>query len=282
MVEQRARPHSAPEHAQALRQVARHRPHALCVGATARRVEEVSLENVLVAACKRLLLLCLHGSQVHVGIKFADFLHHAALESLIPGHLVEWVHFISADGHDGGLTIDLANSVAESIELSNVFTFEAREVRLLESRSVATAVFGDDDVCVLAAEEHLHLLENLFQGEASCGQLTEDVVDISAPEEAALRAALLSLEVSADSDEVVVLKTCNGKVRPCANLPVILPQSSVCSKHIDCCSTSSASSIWSLSSMLRVTFPAAAKCLICSCKVQASIFNLLIIYFTNG
>jgi len=207
VVEQRARPHSASEHAQALRQVARHRPHALSVGATACRVEEVSLENVLVAACKRLLLLCLHGSQVHVGIKFADFLHHAALESLIPGHLVEWVHFISADGHDGGLTIDLANSVAESIELSNVFTFEACEVRLLESRSVATAVFGDDDVCVLAAEEHLHLLENLFQGEASCGQLTEDVVDISAPEEAALRAALLSLEVSADSDEVVVLKT---------------------------------------------------------------------------
>jgi hypothetical protein len=43
-------------------------------------------------------------------------------------------------------------------------------------------------------------------------QRTENVVNISAPVEAALRGALLSLKVSANSDEVVVLKTCNGKI----------------------------------------------------------------------
>jgi len=60
---------------------------------------------------------------------------------------------------------------------------------------------------VLAAEEHLNLLEDRSKSEARGGHLTENVINISAPEEAAIRAALLSLKVCTNSDEVVILET---------------------------------------------------------------------------
>lgn len=51
------------------------------------------------------------------------------------------------------------------------------------------------------------MLENLGKVSSGSGQFTENVVGVSAPVEAALRASFLSLEVRANGDEVVRLNT---------------------------------------------------------------------------
>lgn len=67
----------------------------------------------------------------------------------------------------------------------------------------------NDDVSMLAVEHELKLLEDRLGMDASRRQLTECVIVVSAPKEAALRETSMSVVVSADSDVVIAFKTCN-------------------------------------------------------------------------
>lgn len=71
----------------------------------------------------------------------------------------------------------------------------------------------NDDVGVLTVEHALELFVNGLEVDFRGGQFTEGVVLVGAPEETALGEASLSVTVSADSDVVITLKTCNRLVK---------------------------------------------------------------------
>lgn len=73
-------------------------------------------------------------------------------------------------------------------------------------------MFINDYVGVLALENELQLLENGLCVETCSRQLTEDVVVVGAPEEAALWEASMAEIVAANSDVVVAVQTCNRNV----------------------------------------------------------------------
>jgi hypothetical protein len=70
----------------------------------------------------------------------------------------------------------------------------------------------NDDVGVLALEHELKLLEDGLCVETCSRQLTEGVVVIGAPEEAALWESSMPEKVAANSDVVVGVETCNRNV----------------------------------------------------------------------
>ena len=96
-------------------------------------------------------------------------------------------------------------------------------------------MFINDYVGVLTLEHVLQLFEDGLCVKTRSRQLTEDVVVVGAPEEAALWEASMAEIVAANSDVVVAVQTCNRNVSKCNSeetcsrerecLPLILPQS---------------------------------------------------------
>ena len=68
----------------------------------------------------------------------------------------------------------------------------------------------DDNVGVLSLEHALDLLEDGLCLVTGLGQFTEGVVLVGAPEEATLWETRMSITISANSDVVVIFKSCNG------------------------------------------------------------------------
>lgn len=73
-------------------------------------------------------------------------------------------------------------------------------------------MFINDYVGVLAFEHELQLLENGLCVETCSRQLTEGVVVVGTPKEAALWEASMAEIVAANSDVVVAVQTCNRNV----------------------------------------------------------------------
>jgi len=76
-------------------------------------------------------------------------------------------------------------------------------------------MFINDYVGVLALKHELQLFEDSLCVKTRSRQLTEDVVVVGAPEEAALWEANMAEIVAANSDVVVAVQTCNCNVSMC-------------------------------------------------------------------
>lgn len=202
-------PDSVSEDADSLGAVSHDGPHAGSVRSLGSAVEEVTNKDVLSAVAHRLLLAGLHRPQMHVGLQVSNLVDHNALESVVSGQLGEGVLFEGAAGHNGALVVDLVHGVAEAVELSHFSALEASVSAGFKSGGLAMAIFRHADVGVQALEHTLDLFEDGLQAVSGCGKLTEHVVLAVAPEEAALEETRMSVAVSANRNEVVLVETCN-------------------------------------------------------------------------
>jgi hypothetical protein len=80
----------------------------------------------------------------------------------------------------------------------------------VKSDRLTISILTYEHVSVLTIETNLELLKNCSQVVSCFGELAKNVALVCAPEEATLWETRMSITISANSDVVVIFKSCNG------------------------------------------------------------------------
>ena len=200
-------PNSWSQNGETLSQVTSNSPDTLSAGASSNTIKEIWFKNILWTIAQRFLFLCLNWSQVHEWVKFTNFCHWYTFKSIISANFIQWVFDVGANWNNCALAVNLIYSIGETVQLSNVFSIQARKSGRSKSHTITFSISRHEYICMLTTEKNLELLENFFKIISSSWQLTESVIWIRCPEETTFSASLVSTIVCTNGNKVVTLNT---------------------------------------------------------------------------